>query len=116
MRTTGKVATWLELAAAPHTQNKSLSLRVHPLLHDAEGRPRNCNEKCCYAISVDGRWLHAGDGRPTVLRGMEAVDRFMRLIKIPVFELGEPAQIGVECGRTAYCIAASPKAGLHGCA
>lgn len=113
MRTTGKVATWLELAAVPHAQDRRISLRVHPLLHDAEQRPQNCKEKCCYAVSVDGRWLHAGDGRLTVLKGMEAVDRFMCLIKMPTFESGEPAKFEVDCGKTAYCLAAGRNSALH---
>lgn len=114
MRTTEKVATWLELAAAPHSQDRSLSVHVHPLEHDAGGRPLNCRGECCYAISFDGRWLHSGDGRLTVLKGVETVDRFMSLIQIPAVEPGEPVRIEVDCGKTAYCLAASRKAGLNG--
>ena len=112
-RTTGKVATWLELAAVPHSGDRRVSLQVHPLLSDPGGRPRRCQEECCYAISVDGRWLHAGDGRLTVLKGMDAVDRFMRLVRLPAFEPGEPAAIEVDCGKTAYCMAAGRKSELR---
>lgn len=114
MRMTGKVATWLELAAAPHRPGKYVSLRVHPLVRDAFDAPPECNKKCCYAISIDGRWLHAGDGRLTVLKGMEAVDRFMGLVKVSAYDAGEPAHIEVDCGKTSYCMAAGHKAGLHG--
>lgn len=115
MTKTGKVATWLELAAAPHSRDKCLNLRVHPLLPVAAPATRNGKEKCCYAISVDGRWLHAGDGRLTVLKGMEAVDRFMGLVKMPAFEPGDPAEFELDCVNTAYCMAASRRAGLQGC-
>lgn len=113
-RTTGKVATWLELATVPHSRDKRVSVQVHPLLPDSGGKPRRCQEECCYTISVDGRWLHAGDGRLTVLKGMEAVDRFMRLVRLPVFEPGEPAAIEVDCSKTAYCMTTGRRSRLHG--
>jgi len=116
MKTTAKVSTWLELATVPHSKDRRVTLCVHPLQGNATGVPKTCKEKCCYAISVDGRWLHASDGRLTILSGMEAVDRFMCMIKLPTFEPGEPLQIEADCGKTAYCIAACPDAGLRDCA
>jgi len=113
MTRTGKVATWLELAAAPHSRNRSISLRVHALLQETQGRPQKGRDQCFYAVSVDGRWLYSGDGRLTVLKGVEAVDRFMHLINISSYESGEFAQIEFDCGKTAHCIAASRKAGLQ---
>lgn len=115
MRSTGTVATWLEAAAAPHSPDQRVRLRVHPLLQEAEQILQKPVAQCCYAISVDGRWLHANDGRLTVLRGLKAVDRFMRLINMSSYEHGEPAQIEVDCGKTAYCIAAGRKARLRQC-
>jgi hypothetical protein len=116
MRRTGKVAMWLEAAAAPHSRDRSVRLRVHPLLPGADELPPQPRHKRCYAISVDGRWLYSNDGRLTVLKGMKAVDRFMRLINMSYYESGEPAQIDVNCGKTAHCMATGRNESLRGCA
>ncbi len=116
MKGKGKAATWLEVAAAPHSRDKSVDLRVHPLLHAAREITEKDGHKRCYAISVDGRWLYSNDGRLTALKGMKAVDRFMRLINASCYESGEPAQIDVDCGKTAHCMAADRNEALRGCA
>lgn len=117
MRRTGKVATWLEVAAAPHARDTSVRLRVHPLVPGVDEIPQKPgSDQCCYAISVDGRWLYSNDGRLTVLKGMKAVDRFMRLIDMSYYESGEPAQIDVNCGKTAHCMATGRNESLRGCA
>lgn len=116
MGSMGKVATWLELAAAPHSRDKTVILRVHPLVYAAEGKLKKPGGNCCYAVSVDGRWVCFNDGRLTVLKGQKAVDRFMHLINMPHYESGDPAQIEIECGKTAYCIAAGSNQALRGCA
>lgn len=115
-RMSGKIATWLEVAAAAHSRDKRVSLRVHPLVQAADETPRKRMDKAYYGITVDGRWLHSSNGRLTVLRGLTAVDRFTHLIKMPAYESGEPAQIDVDCGETSHCIAVDRNKALHGCA
>ncbi len=114
MRKTGKVATWLEMVAAPHSHDRNVKLRVHPVQEPEEhgDGPRDQ----CYAISVDGRWLHSGQGCLTVLQGPKAVERFMRLINMPRYEHGEPATFKVDCGKNTHCIAIGPDQSLYGCA
>lgn len=115
-RVSGKIATWLEVAAAAHSRDKRVSLRVHPLVQAADETPRKRRDKAYYGITVDGRWLHSSNGRLTVLRGLTAVDRFTHLIKMPAYESGEPVQIDVDCGKTSHCIAVDRNRALHGCA
>jgi hypothetical protein len=115
MGRTGKMATWLEAAAAPYSGDTNIRLRAHPLLHEAEEAQRQCGNQCCYAISIDGRWLHANDGRLTILKGLHTVDRFMNLIRVSDYETGEPARIQVDCGKTAFCLAADPNKVLRRC-
>jgi len=112
MRKTAKVATWLEMVAAPHAHDQNLELRIHPI--------RECRASCVpgdpyYAISMNGRWLYSNDGHLTVLHGLDAVDRFMQLVRMPRFEHGEPATLKVDCGRNAHCIAIGPDRSLDGC-
>jgi hypothetical protein len=114
MRTTGKVATWLEVAAAPHWRDERVSLRVHPLVQAADEIPPTRKRLAYYGITVDGRWLYSSNGRLTVLKGMKAVERFADLIKVPSYESGEPAQIEVDCGKTSHCIAVGRNLALHG--
>lgn len=113
MRKTAKVATWLEMVVAPHTHDQHVKLRVHPIRECKENRGQAGDQ--CYAISIDGRWLYSNDGSLTVLQGIDAVDRFMRLVRMPSFEHGEPAALKIDCGRNAHCIAIGPDQSLHGC-
>lgn len=113
MERTRKMATWLEMVAAPHLHDENVRLRIHPV------QECNKNHKAspqCYAISMDGRWLYSNDGSLTVLRGRNAVDRFMQLVRMPRYEHGEPAALKIDCGRNAHCIAIGPDQSLHGCA
>lgn len=115
MRTTEKVATWLEVAAAAHWRNERMSLRVHPLVLPADEVPPTRKRQPYCGITVDGRWLYSSHGRLTVLKGMKAVKRFADLIKLPVYESGEPAQIDVDCAKNSHCIAVDRSLALHGC-
>jgi hypothetical protein len=115
MRSTGKVATWLEVAAAAHWRDERMNLRIHPLVQPADEVPPTRKRQPYYGITVDGRWLYSSNGRLTVLKSMKAVKRFADLIKVPVYESGEPAQIDVDCGKTSHCIAVDRNLALHGC-
>lgn len=114
MRTIGKVATWLEVAAAVYSRDKRVSLRVHPLVQAADEIPHKRRDKRYFGITVDGRWLFSNNGRLTVLRGLKTVERFADLIKVPAYESGEPAQIDVDCGKTSHCISVDRNRALHG--
>ncbi|HRM68543.1 MAG TPA: hypothetical protein PLO71_03860 [Thauera phenylacetica] len=113
-RTSGKVATWLEVATAAHARDKHVSVRVHPLTQAAGEVPSKRRDKAYYGITVDGRWLHSNNGRLTVLRGLKAVERFADLIKAPAYEPGEPVQIDVDCGKTSHCITVGKNRALQG--
>lgn len=114
MKVQGKVATWLEMVAAPHKKNdENMTL----LLHAVEGREGKVvsPDKQCYVITVNGRWLCSSNGQITVLQGLNAAERFMRLIKLPTFEYGEPAEFDIDCNKGAHCIAIGRDKTLHGC-
>lgn len=111
MRIEGKVATWLEMVATPHLHRKNLNLKLHPV----EETARADAEDRCYAISVDGRWLCSNNGSLTVLQGMEAAKRFMRLIRNESFESGEPMPFAIDCSKNAHCIALGRDKRLRGC-
>lgn len=114
MRTTGKVATWLEIAAAAHWRDKRPSLRVHSLVQAANEVSQTLRRQGYYGITVDGRWLYSNNGRLTVLKGMKAVERFTDLIKVPTYESGEPTQVDVDCLKNSHCIAVDRNLALHG--
>lgn len=116
MRRKGKVATWLEVAAAAYSTHERVSLRVHPLRQVDDGiRPKRKSQSS-YGITIEGRWLHSGNGRLTVFKGRKAVARFMRLTRVSSYEAGEPARIDVVCGKTAHCLATDRNMALYGCA
>ncbi len=83
-----RVATWLDLAAMPHWWPNPRRLRLH-----AVGGRRNG----CFAVSVDGRWLHTSDGELTVFHGLETAVRFLKAARIEAFEPGEAPPEPVRC-------------------
>lgn len=116
MRRTGRVATWLEVAAAAYSKHERISLYVHPLMQANDRIPAKRRGQSSYGITLEGRWLHSGNGRLTVFKGRKAVARFMRLIRVSWYQSGEPARIDVDCGKTAHCLATDRNRALHGCA
>ena len=77
-----KVATWLELAIAPHWRRDKADVRLHPIDH-GEGLAT------WFALSVDGRLLHACSGKLTLLKGIETVERFLFMIGLQSHQLGD---------------------------
>lgn len=116
MKVTGRVATWLDVAAAAHSHDARITLCVHPLLQADNEIPPKRRNQCPYGITFMGRWLHSSNGRLTVLKGRDAVDRFIRLIGISFYESGQPAQLDVDCGKTSHCLAVGRNRSLQACA
>jgi hypothetical protein len=112
----GRIATWLDVVAVAHTRDTRVRLYVHRLLQaDNEVSPKP-KDQCPYGITIKGRWLHSSNGRLTVLKGRNAVERFIRLTGVSSYEAGEPAQLDVDCGTTAHCLVIGQNRALHGCA
>ena len=82
MATTKRAATWLDLAAAPRWGNKDLDLKMHPI-------SAGCGE--CFVLSLSGRMVCNGEGKLTVFRSREAVDRFLLLLELDEPPLGNHA-------------------------
>jgi len=74
-------ATWLELAVAPIWRRDKFVVKVHSVLQRSEN---------CFVLSVDERWLCSGEGKLTVFRSGDAVDRFLQLLGVTVRQVGEP--------------------------
>ncbi len=49
-RTSGKVATWLEVATAAHARDKHVSVRVHPLTQAAGEVPSKRRDKAYLSV------------------------------------------------------------------
>lgn len=77
------VTTWLEIALAPHMQQDGARV----LKHHAEAREDGSQ---WFALSVNGRLLHAGGGGLTLLKGHATVSRFLHLIGLSGCRDGEP--------------------------
>ena len=73
-----RTATWLDLAAPPRWTSEHLDLKIHPL-------SAGCGE--CFVLSLSGRMVCTGEGKLTVFRSRQAVERFLLLL-----ELDEPMQ------------------------
>lgn len=108
MKRAQRIVTWLELAVAPHWHHSESVFRLHPV-----GKRSNEDEQY-YAVSLNGRWLCSSNGRLTVLRGLATAEYFMRLINMPAYETGEPAEFEIEHGN-AHCLAVSGERGLGTC-
>ncbi len=107
MEGTERVATWLELAAAPLLGEGQSKVKLHPVGHKRGG---------CFAISMDGRWLCAGNGDLTIFKGIEAALHFLKLLRVEAFEPGEAAPHAEVCGHKGhYCLKADRNKGLLPC-
>lgn len=105
-----KRATWLELAVAPIWRRDKFVVKVHSLRQRTEQ---------CFVLSVDERWLCSGEGKLTVFRSGDAVDRFLQLLGITVRQEGAPVSDVADeaCGHhcmqlqgdhLAYCVLNDP--------
>lgn len=77
-----RTATWLDLAAAPRWGGGKMDLALHPI-------SAGCGE--CYVLSLSGRMVCNGEGKLTVFRSREAVERFLRLLELDEPPLGDHA-------------------------
>jgi len=77
-----KPATWLELAAGPRWGRENRDLKLHQI-------SAGCGE--CFVLSLSGRMLCSSDGKLTVFRSREAVDRFLLLLELETPPAGEHA-------------------------
>lgn len=102
----GKVATWMDLAAGRWQGGGDSEVRIHPVGSE-EGR--------CFALSVDGRWLYAGNGRLTLFHGLGSAVRFLRTAEVEDFQAGEPAALERVCAGPAHCLTVHGKRGLVAC-
>lgn len=103
---TERIAGWLDVAAAPIWNGASAKICIHPVcLH-------NCT---CHAISLDGRWVCAGDGRLTIFKSHESAEHFLALAHIDHYERGESAELANDCGVSTQCVTFRPKSGLRPC-
>lgn len=113
MKIDGKVATWLEMAIAPHWRKTQATFRLHPIRSSHQACER-CSETC-YAVSVDGRWLCSNNGRLTVLNGLDTAERFMQLIKHDSYAPGEPTEFDFDCRSSGHCISMGRDQTLRAC-
>lgn len=88
-------ATWLELAVAPVWRRDKFVVKVHSLLEHGEN---------CFVLSVDERWLCSGEGKLTVFRSRDAVDRFLQLLGVAARQEGEPADEGTVGNGEHHCL------------
>lgn len=76
--------TWLELAmsaVSPHGQTVDTGVVVHPLDMD--------KHEARWGITLDKRWLCGSDGDLTVFDSLVATARFLHLLKVDRFTVGE---------------------------
>lgn len=102
----GRVATWLELAVTPQRESKKSTVRVHSVGGKA------CS---CFAITVDGRWVCAGNGDVTVFKGIGAALHFLEVLRVDAFEPGARADEDLLCETRHYCLKCDRRKGLQPC-
>lgn len=95
MGISNRPVTWLDLAAGQRWGRDYSQLELHPI---AAG----CGN--CYVLSMSGRMLCSGDGRLTVFRSREAVDRFLRLLHLETPPVGEPMGNVHASGSRQHCL------------
>lgn len=95
MNRSGRVATWLELAVAPEWRRQSAHIRVHQV---GEGKDE------CFTVSMDGRCVCTSNGQLTTFKGRAAVERFLNMVRIDEFEIGDPDPDLREFPRGHYCL------------
>lgn len=72
---------WLQWALSPVLCKEGAEATVYPMsLHD---------QKPCFAMTIDQRWLRGGDGTLTLFDSLAAVAHFLELININGFAHGE---------------------------
>lgn len=101
-----RVATWLDLAAAPWRDDQP-KVKVHAVGGRKDG---------CFALSVDGRWLCTADGQLTVFFGVEAALRFLKTARTPAFEPGDAPAAPVRCDGRHYGLGIARSGCLMSCA
>lgn len=106
MATSGRIATWLELAVAPQWRRTSCRIRVHAV---------GGKEGGCFAISMNERWLCSSSGGLTVFCGLGTARRFLKLLRIEKFEQGESPDVSVPCDGSRYCLRMDNNNGLRRC-
>jgi hypothetical protein len=106
MEGTQRVATWLELAAAPVLGREDCPVKLHPLGGE-EGR--------CFALSMDGRWVCAGNGDLTVFKGLGAALYFLEVLHVEAFVPGERASQVDPCDGGHHCLMVDRHKGLLPC-
>lgn len=106
MERIGRVATWLELAVAPEWRRQAAQIQVHEV---GQGKD------ACYTVSIDGRCVCTGNGQLTTFRGRPAVERFLAMLRVDDFEIGEPHPDLCEYPRGHYCLGLNQQKSLCPC-
>jgi hypothetical protein len=106
MGTTQRVATWLELAAAPLLRREDCCVKLHAVGHE---------DSRCFAISMDDRWVCAGNGDLTVFKGLGAALHFLEVLRVDAFEPGERTPQSQLHQRGHCCLMADRQKGLLPC-
>lgn len=106
MGTSERVATWLELAIAPQRQSHKRTVRVHSV---------GGKSGSCFAVSMDGRWVCAGNGEITVFKGIGAVLHFFQVLGVETFEPGTCSEESLPCDVGQYCLKCDRLKGLLPC-
>ncbi len=97
MRPDNNVSTWLELAVAPVWALDKARVWAHPVTECKDETP-------WYALTVNGRLLYATGGKLTLLRGRDAVDRFLFLIGLHEAQYSEPIRLDKDVDDSTYCL------------
>ena len=100
-------AGWLDVAAAPIWQGTRAKVCIHALC---------LSSGTCHAISLNGRWVCATDGRLCVFRTRASAEHFLELAHVSSFEDGEEAELAPGSDVHTHCINFQNSDGLSACA
>jgi len=89
--------TWLDLAAGQPWGRDCSQLKLHSV-------SARCGDSECYVLSMSGRMLCSGDGRLTVFRTRDAVQRFLSLVHLEAPETVEHAGHLLDGGGRQHCL------------
>ncbi len=79
-----RFVSWLELAwLAMSPRCQVLDTRVVVRLMDLQG------SQAWWGVTLDGRWLRGNNGALTIFDAVPAAERFLRLLKVQRFTIGE---------------------------
>ena len=79
-----RFASWMELAhLAANLRWQDLGTRVVVRLLDLQGN------RAWWGVTMNNRWLRASNGAVTIFDSLLAADRFLRLLKVDRFMIGE---------------------------